>query len=92
MVYSASRNQGGEAGGRKAPEALARLHSGGSLNRSHAFTAEGRGSSAAPPGLASFLDVSILRPSTGGTGGVLASVGSGTDHNKGRRDPERSPS
>lgn len=44
----------GRRGGRKTPEALARLHSGGSLNRSHAFTAEGRGSSLAPTGRRSF--------------------------------------
>lgn len=42
----------GQRDGRKAQEALARLHSGGSLNRSHACTAGGRGSFAAPTGQA----------------------------------------
>ncbi len=37
----------GRRDGRDTQEALARLHSGGSLNRSHACTAGGRGSSAA---------------------------------------------
>jgi hypothetical protein len=40
----------GRRGGRKTKTALARLHSGGSLNRSHAFAAEGGGSFAAPSG------------------------------------------
>ena len=39
-------------GGRKTPEALARLHSGGSLNRSHACAAEGGGSFTDHPGRA----------------------------------------
>lgn len=47
-------------GWRKTPEALARLQSGGSLNRSHAFTAEGRGSSLAPTGRRSFLELAFL--------------------------------
>ena len=46
--------------GRDTQEALARLHSGGSLNRSHAFAAEGGGSFAAPTGRAlSFVLESI---------------------------------
>ena len=44
----------GRRDGRDTQEALARLHSGGSLDRSHAFTAEGGGSFAAPTGRRSF--------------------------------------
>lgn len=44
------------AGGRH-KAALVHLHSVGSLNRSHDFTAEGRGSSLAPLGRRSFTDV-----------------------------------
>ena len=43
-------------GGRKAPEALARLHSARSLNRSQGFTAGCRGSSLAPTGRRSFAE------------------------------------
>jgi len=54
MSVAIRRNEyRGGAGGRN-QKALARLHSGGSLNRSHAFAAEGGGSSAAPTGHASF--------------------------------------
>jgi len=41
-------------GGRKTPEALARLHSARLLNRSHCYAAEGGGSFAAPTGRRSF--------------------------------------
>ena len=44
----------GQRGGRKTQEALARLHSARSLNRSQGFTAEGGGSSLAPLGRRSF--------------------------------------
>lgn len=47
--------RGGGAGGRH-KAALARLHSVGSLNRSHDCTAEGRGSSLAPTGRRSFAE------------------------------------
>ncbi len=53
-IRRSGNGTGGSGGRHKA--ALARLHSGGSLNRSHVFTAEGRGSSAAPTGHASFED------------------------------------
>jgi len=43
-------------GGRKTPEALARLHSARSLNRSQGFTAGCRGSSLAPTGRRSFTE------------------------------------
>ena len=46
----------GQRGGRKTQEALARLHSARSLNRSQGFTAEGGGSSLAPLGRRSFMD------------------------------------
>ena len=46
------RRGSGDGGRQKA--ALARLHSGGSLNRSHAYAAEGGGSSLAPLGRRSF--------------------------------------
>ena len=49
--------------GRDTQEALARLHSGGSLNRSHAFAAEGGGSFAAPTGRA--LSAASLLGETG---------------------------
>jgi len=51
-IRRSGNGTGGSGGRHKA--ALARLHSGGSLNRSHAFTAEGRGSSLAPTGRRSF--------------------------------------
>ena len=46
----------GQRGGRKTQEALARLHSARSLNRSQGFTAEGGGSSLAPLGRRSFSE------------------------------------
>lgn len=47
-------------GGRKTPEALARLHSARSLNRSQGFTAGCRGSSLAPTGRRSFNEVLVM--------------------------------
>ena len=44
----------GQRGGRKTQEALARLHSARSLNRSQGFTAEGGGSSLTSLGWRSF--------------------------------------
>lgn len=57
ILQASARHPSGEAetgrrDGRDTQEALARLHSGGSLNRSHACTAGGRGSFAAPTGQA----------------------------------------
>jgi hypothetical protein len=52
--FGASENGAGRAEGNQ--KALARLHSGRSLNRSHAFTAEGGGSSLAPLGHAHSAD------------------------------------
>lgn len=49
----------GQRGGRKTQEALARLHSARSLNRSQGFTAEGGGSSLAPLGRRSFMEASL---------------------------------
>ena len=53
--HSAYRETG-QRGGRKTQEALARLHSARSLNRSQGFTAGCRGSSLAPLGRRSFAD------------------------------------
>ena len=50
----------GQRGGRKTQEALARLHSARSLNRSQGFTAEGGGSSLAPLGRRSFTEETIV--------------------------------
>ena len=49
----------GQRGGRKTQEALARLHSARSLNRSQGFTAEGGGSSLAPLGRRSFMEAPV---------------------------------
>ena len=53
LAIRRSRDGTGGSGGRH-KAALARLHSVGSLNRSHDFTAEGGGSSLAPTGRRSF--------------------------------------
>ena len=57
--HPAQRARGGGAGGRH-KTALARLHSGGSLNRSHAYAAEGGGSFAAPLGHALSAAVALF--------------------------------
>ena len=56
MTHAPRSDYRGVGAGGRHKAALARLHSVGSLNRSHDCTAEGRGSSLAPTGRRSFDD------------------------------------